>query len=277
MSIPIVQPVTDVKINCLMGTYGRYDLVCESLACFLQQTALEEANLLIFNQHPVPLSFDHPRVRVVNEQMTNVGLRDIKKRMLELSDLSVEFTHWWDDDDLYLPWHLEDCLRHIGSHEAWKPTRSWYTPTGKNYELSYNGFEPSWILRTKSVLEAPFDSYPLYPDHPVNMHLWGQEKVARTDLGAFSSYVYRWGNGRLHISGHPLKTIDDQAEGVNRARRDERPTRNDGRLIAVDLWPRWEQFLENIKSQVTPAEYEEIYMRLSIADGLSNLGPQDAA
>jgi hypothetical protein len=277
MSIPVqFQPVIHVKINCLMGTYGRYDLVCESLTCFLQQTALEEANLLIFNQHPVPLSFDHPRVRVVNEQMTNVALRHIKKRMLELSDLSVEFTHFWDDDDLYMPWHLEDCLRYVGSHEAWKPARSWFMPDGRTYELSENGFEPSWILRTKAVLDSPFDDHPLYPDHPVNMRLWKAGKVARTEMGAFSSYLYRWGNGRKHISAHPLKALSDQVEGVNRTRKDAVPPRNDGRLVTVDLWPQWEKFLRGIKGKVPVAEYDEIYMRLGVADGLSKLGP-DAA
>jgi hypothetical protein len=34
--------------------------------------------------------------------------------MHELADPKAEFIHWWDDDDLYLPWHLEDCLKHIG-------------------------------------------------------------------------------------------------------------------------------------------------------------------
>jgi hypothetical protein len=53
-------------IDCLMGTYGRHALACEALACFLQQSAISEATLLIYNQHPAPLRFDHPRVRVVN-------------------------------------------------------------------------------------------------------------------------------------------------------------------------------------------------------------------
>jgi len=50
-----------------MGTHGRYSVAREALACFLQQAATAEATLLIYNQHPLPLYFDHPRVRVVNE------------------------------------------------------------------------------------------------------------------------------------------------------------------------------------------------------------------
>ena len=58
-----------MQIDCLMGTYGRYSVACEALACFLQQTRLSEATLLIYNQHPIPLRFDHPRVRIVNESI----------------------------------------------------------------------------------------------------------------------------------------------------------------------------------------------------------------
>jgi hypothetical protein len=53
-----------MKINCLMGTYGRHELACEALACFLQQSELSNAALLVYNQHPVPLRVDHPKVRV---------------------------------------------------------------------------------------------------------------------------------------------------------------------------------------------------------------------
>ena len=60
-----------MKVDCLMGTYGRYGLICEALACFLQQTRLGDATLLIQNQHPIPLRLDHPRVRIVNEKMPN--------------------------------------------------------------------------------------------------------------------------------------------------------------------------------------------------------------
>jgi hypothetical protein len=102
-----------MKIDCLMGTYGRHALACEALACFLQQSELSNATLLVYNQHPVPLRFNHPRVRVVNEAPPVGSLRHIRKRMLELSDPSADLIHWWEDDDLYLPWHLKDCLDHL--------------------------------------------------------------------------------------------------------------------------------------------------------------------
>jgi hypothetical protein len=70
-----------MKIDCLMVTYGRHALACETLACFLQQTALAQATLLIWNQHPTPLFFDHPCVRVVNEAPPPGSLRYLKRRL----------------------------------------------------------------------------------------------------------------------------------------------------------------------------------------------------
>ncbi len=64
-----------MKIDCPMGTYGRHSLACEALSCFLQQSAISNATLLIYNQHSVPLDFDHPKVRVVNEAHPAASLR----------------------------------------------------------------------------------------------------------------------------------------------------------------------------------------------------------
>src|SRR5579863_10207765 len=108
-----------------MATYGRGTLASESLACFLRQSVTSDATLLIYNQHPAPLYFAHPRVRIVNEASPATSLRFIRQRMLELSDPAAELIHFWDDDDLYLPWHLRDCVDNIGDNAAWKPNSSW--------------------------------------------------------------------------------------------------------------------------------------------------------
>src|ERR1017187_2483211 len=89
-----------MKIDCVMGTYGRYSLACETLVCFLQQSALSQATLLIYNQHPVPLHFEHPRVRVINEIEPPQALRYLKQRMFELADPTADLIHGLEDDDL---------------------------------------------------------------------------------------------------------------------------------------------------------------------------------
>ena len=191
-----------MRVDCLMGTYGRYSFTCEALACFLQQTALSQATLLIYNQHPIPLRFDHPRVRIVNEIRAVSSLRHIRQRMHELAAPSADLIHWWDDDDLYLPWHLEDCLRHVADHVAWKPASSWMMDGNEKVWRHANTFEGSWIFRAEYLKAAPLHTHPNYTDHPVILQTVEAGRLARTELGGLASYIYRWGTGAQHVSAY---------------------------------------------------------------------------
>jgi hypothetical protein len=254
-----------MKIDCLMGTYGRYALACESLACFLQQTAVSDATLLIYNQHPKPLFFDHPRVRVVNEIIGNVGLRHIKQRMLGLADPSADLIHYWDDDDLYLPWHLQDTLAHIGDSAAWKPEKSWMWSGDRDFSLDFNYFEGSWTFNAQYLRAAPIDTHPVYSDHPVYRQVDEAGLLAMTDLGDFANYIYRWHfNGNQHLSAYPFEDESDQAANIARWRAGSTDVRNGGVLVPADLRPRWRVFVAGIKDKVAPQNLVEIKRRLGL-------------
>lgn len=245
-----------MKIDCLMGTYGRYSLVCEALACFLQQSAISQATLLIYNQHPVPLHFDHPRVRVVNELLPVCSLRHIRQRMHELAEPSAELIHWWDDDDLYLPWHLEDCLKHVANHAAWKPASSWMSEENVRFSRVVNLFEGSWIFRADYLKEAPLDTYPTYTDHPVILELQQKDLLATTELAGRTSYIYRWDNGAQHLSGYGGAHSDEgQRQAVENWRRRSDDVRADGILAPADMTLRWLQYLSGTKDLVTAEEW----------------------
>jgi hypothetical protein len=240
-----------------MGTYGRYSLACEALACFLQQSVASEASLLIYNQHPVPLSFDHPRVRVVNEAPPLGSLRHLKKRMLELADPNAELIHWWDDDDLYLPWHLADCLEHIGTNFAWQPASSWISEGNVKFSRYANRFEGSWIFRAAHLMSAPLDTHPDYIDHPVFRQTEDAGQLARTELGGRTSYIYRWATGAEHVSAYGGSFSEEQQRyhlAMNRLRSNDIGA--DGRLVPADMRLRWRQYLDGIKGQVTPQEWK---------------------
>jgi len=246
-----------MKIDCLLGVYGRYSLVCEALACFLQQSKVTNATLLIYNQHPVPLLFDHPRVRVVNETLPAMPLRHIRQRILELSDLSADLIHWWDDDDLYLPWHLEDCLANIEGHVAWKPASSWLSEANIKFTLRQNTFEGSWVFRADYLREASVATHPGYIDHPVFMQTLDAKRLATSELGARTSYIYRWDTGTQHISGFGGSGTElQQKERISLWRKYSEETRPDGHLVPADLTLRWRQYLDGIKGQTTGAEWE---------------------
>jgi hypothetical protein len=244
-----------MTIDCLMGTYGRYAVVCEALACFLQQTALSSATLLIYNQHPTPLSVDHPRVRVVNEAAPAGTLRHIRQRMHALARPDAELIHWWDDDDLYLPWHLADCLAHVRDSVAWKPRSSWYSKANANFARAENRFEGSWIFRADYLKAAPIDTHPTYTDHPVILQTEAAGLLATTELGDRTSYIYRWSNGTAHLSsyGH-APDQEAQRANIETWRRQSRDTVPDGRLVPADLTRRWQQFVRGVQGQVSAAD-----------------------
>lgn len=245
-----------MKIDCLMGTYGRYGLACEALACFLQQTKLADATLLIYNQHPIPLRFEHPRVRIVNEKLEPTPLRHIRRRMLDLADPTADLIHFIEDDDLYLPWHLESCAAHIGDHVAWKPLASWMSVDNAAFSLERNYFEGSCIYRADFIQSAPLDTHPDYIDHPAFMDALHSGRLATTDLGGRTSYIYRWGGG-THLSAYGGSATGEQQRQYAIAWR-ERSTdfRLGGRMVPADLTQRWREYLEGTRQLVTPEEWE---------------------
>ena len=252
-----------MKIDCLMGTYGRYGLVCESLACFLQQSAMSDATLLIYNQHPEPLVFDHPRVRIVNEPGRHASLRHIRQRMHELADPSADLIHWWDDDDLYLPWHLQDCLDHIGDRVAWKPASSWLSKANTRFTLSQNRFEGSWIFRSDHLKKSPLHTHPEYTDHPVIRQTEEAGLICTTELGDLASYIYRWDIGTEHLSGYGSGDEQRQTANVDSWRAKSRDIEPGGVLLPSDLSLRWHQYLNGIRDQITPESLRLIEARLS--------------
>jgi len=254
-----------MKIDCLMGTYGRYALVCESLACFLQQSALSQATLLIYNQHPAPLHFNHPKVRIVNELSPARSLRHIRQRMHELADPTADFIHWWDDDDLYLPWHLQDCLEHIGNDIAWKPASSWISERNIRFSRQTNRFEGSWIFRAEYAKSAPLHTHPTYTDHPVIRQIQEAKLLATTELAGRTSYIYRWDIGTQHVSGYAAAADERaQRDNIESWRRRSDDIGPDGILVPADMTLRWRQYLDGTRDLVTSEEWRENRRRLPL-------------
>jgi hypothetical protein len=254
-----------MKIDCLMGTYGRHALASEALACFLQQSITTGATLLVYNQHPVALRFDHPRVRIVNEIPPEGSLRFIRRRMLDLADPDADLIHFWDDDDLYLPWHLEDCLANIKASVAWKPRSCWMSMGGTEFSRHENTFEGSWVFRAKYLKAAPIDTHPTYTDHPVYRQTSEAGLLAETELGVATSYIYRWGNGSEHVSAYSGKLDEDNQKhniGLWRARSTD--VRPDGRLAPADLSRCWQAYLDGTKRLLSESEWKSNRRRLSL-------------
>ncbi len=247
-----------MRIACLMGTYGRYTLACESLTCFLNQTALSDASLLILNQHPIKLYFNHPHVRVVNEPEYGSSVREIKNRMIELADPDAEFVHFWDDDDLFLPWHLEDCIKNVKNSVAWKPLRSWFLNNKNEYCLKNNYMESSWIIKAKYIRNFPLDLHPLYIDHPAHLSIIKENMLSQSEQNARASYIYRWSGSKRHLSSFGASIDPDlQRSNLRAARNLNNDVVSHGVLALSNLAPQWRRYMASTRDLMTHNEWVE--------------------
>jgi hypothetical protein len=153
-----------------------------------------DRELIILNNHPVPLAFDHPLVRIINEP-GHPTLGDCRNRLLDFAD--GELVRTWDDDDLYLPWCISQGVDRLGSAAAWKPARSWFTNGGRAFSLAGNAMEASITFRRGAVEAAG------YAPAMGNEHapLLAAIRVAEDEVGHWAGYGYTWGCGAYHASG----------------------------------------------------------------------------
>lgn len=187
-----------------MATYGRFTFLREAVSCFLAQTALQNAVLIVYNQHPVPILFHHPNVRVINEPGTAMSMRQLRHRMVACVEDGIELVQFWDDDDHYLPWHIETAIDSIGNAVAWKPKSSWWREQPGLYRLAENSFEASWTFKTDYLRSMTFADVDKYEEHPAYTHARANQLLVRADLGSSSSYIYRWrGTDNVSVYGCP--------------------------------------------------------------------------
>lgn len=100
-------------ISCKMITYGRVEMLEESLNSFLKQDyPADLCELVIVNDYPLQkLRFNHPQVRIHNMDFTfgTIGEKENYATDLCRGDIICQ----WDDDDVAMPWHLNNVAKYF--------------------------------------------------------------------------------------------------------------------------------------------------------------------
>jgi hypothetical protein len=168
----------------------------EAVSCFVEQD-YENKELIILNNHEVPIVCNLPQVTVINgEHYPTLG--DCRNRLLELA--SGHYVRTWDDDDLYLPWAISQGVSNFSDDaDIWQPDKSWSWHKDKNtLDFRGNVYEASWTILASSAKTVGF-----LPCSGGNEH--APLKSLKRTRGHVSpsqgSYVYTWGSGLCHISG----------------------------------------------------------------------------
>jgi glycosyltransferase involved in cell wall biosynthesis len=104
------------SISCKCSTYGRIDLLEESVHSFLNQRYEGKKELVIVNDYPLQnIIFDHPEVKIINLKQTFDFIGD--KDNFAVENCSHDIISVWDDDDVAMPNHLENIAKYFSNDD----------------------------------------------------------------------------------------------------------------------------------------------------------------
>jgi hypothetical protein len=206
-------------ITCLCPTYGRFDRLRDAVACFLLQDYEGYRKLLILNDAALPIrlceagGIDYggegmAQVQVLNNRARFMTLGHKRQALLEAA--GTPLVAHWDDDDLYLPWHLQMCVAALQA-QSWascaKPGAAWFA-TGPRaapqvHGIRHNVFEGQMVFRQEEALAL--GGYPPKVSGQAAALLAAFKRAGKlytwNPAPEDTSYVYRWADGLAHVSG----------------------------------------------------------------------------
>jgi len=218
------------EVTCLQLSYGRPHLSVEAVCSYANQTYANK-RLIIVNTHPDPVTKLVPDERCVGE-LSNITVKNTASEGLKFDRLSDVYRYalslvetplfmFWDDDDIYLPWHITSRVN------AYLAAKFYFRDvTCVTHEVSFtseenqiknmggNMFVSQYIHENNPSLRpdpgvACWDANWFYKDHVrATIYSSGMVGVGSGNAGvlvptwyAIPSYIYRWATGENHISG----------------------------------------------------------------------------
>jgi len=186
--------------------------------------------------------------RSLREPCANLGA----KRQALLEAARTPLVAHWDDDDLYLPWHLTRSVTALLERQAGcvKSAGAWFLVGPRaalqNRGVHHNVFEGSMVFRRDEALDL--GGYPAIHSGQAKA-LMGRfaragrlYKIADDEAGGVS-YVYRWGGGVGHVSG-----IGNRPDTLARFQARNRDFGRGERLASADLAPYWKALALSVPS-----------------------------
>jgi hypothetical protein len=224
-----------MKVSSVLCTYGRHACVERSIGMWLSQDYKYEKELIVFNTAPEPLLpgsllsemdnvfFIHAPKHGSGKDWESLG----EVRNAALQYCSGFLYSCWDDDDLFLPWHLSQgkrAWRECGKI-AWKPEHSLFSQDGgRTYKLAGNSMEASFLVRLDFVKEHGFSEKQSGAEHVQGGWLDKARELGEVCVENIRpSYAYVWGDGLHKTSGaidnpnnfeHHKAASTDFGEGV---------------------------------------------------------------
>lgn len=197
------------KVSFVCTTYRRFYCVRRIVAQYNAQT-YKNKELIIFNtdeEYPYELGYEDSSIKIINNNIDYITGKPYTNRGDICRDAVTHATGDYfmlaDDDDIYLPWHLEQAVNGIEElgKDAWKPEKSFYAATNK-LELSMNTLEASVIVKMNRIREIGFrNDLTGYEGLSWYTKLRDEYQLDEHNKKFLSSYCFNWSDPN-DVAGH---------------------------------------------------------------------------
>ena len=197
------------KVSFVCTTYRRFYCVKRIVAQYQAQT-YKNKELIIFNtdeEYPYELGIIDDSIKIINNGIDYKTGNPYNNRGDICRDAVTHATGYYfmlaDDDDIYLPWHLQqavDGIEELGT-DAWKPKKSFFA-TQHKLEMCKNTLEASVIVKMDRIREIGFRSdLTGYEGLSWYTKLRDEKQLDENNNKYLSSYCFNWGDPS-EIAGH---------------------------------------------------------------------------
>ena len=253
------------KVSFVCTTYRRFRCVERIVAQYQAQT-YDNKELIIFNtdeRYPYELGFEDPSIIIVNNGVDYLTGAPYQNRGQICRDAVThangDYFMLADDDDIYLPWHIEQAVDGIKENglDSWKPASSFFAAPGK-IELCRNTMEASVIVKMDRIREIGFRSdLTGYEGLSWYTKLRDEGQLKEDEEMFVPSYCFNWSDPP-EMAGHKQSGDIDNPENFENHKRASsdfatRPLRND-----FDLTSTYSPYYRFIKSN--PFMFSQMYV-----------------
>jgi glycosyltransferase involved in cell wall biosynthesis len=224
-----------------MPTYARPEFLSEAIECFLRQTYTDSELVILNDWRGHTIHFDHSRVRIFNnDNPIRKSLGQVRNWLCEKAKGDIVTD--WDDDDLYLPTHLESAVSMLPLYRGQKFSKQrwqwkWAIQTSRMFRIT-----PAGYLHTAMMDRQAREKVGGYADKTRNSDaefqhrlLTGGHLIGPQAMYHKPTFIQRLVTGREHVSTGPSR---DESDADRHARIDQEAERL-GVTGAVHIQPCW--------------------------------------
>jgi glycosyltransferase involved in cell wall biosynthesis len=197
------------KIACLCPTFNRPALLAEALESFLRQTyPADRRELIILDDAGQYREQFGPNWHLISVGRRFRTLGEKRNATAGLASADAQVYAVWDDDDIYLPRHLERLAEAIAAGAPWYiPERVWvHTPRQLNEQPAGGLFQGAWgFAREPFVAVGGYPAMQSGQDQGLVRRLRQAGVCPSAGPAAVAAgpptYIYRWYTAdRAHLS-----------------------------------------------------------------------------